>query len=64
MTKLVIIDDEFKKLIVSEFEQNNETFLKFEIGKNQVLINEYDAFQLMAFVKEFYENGNFNKEIV
>jgi hypothetical protein len=64
MTKLVIIDDEFKKLIVSEFEQNNETFLKFEIGKNQVLINEDDSFQLMAFVKEFYENGNFNKEIV
>jgi len=64
MTKLVIIDDEFKKLIVSEFEQNNQTFLKFEIGKNIVLINEHDAFQLMAFVKEFYENGNFNKEIV
>jgi hypothetical protein len=64
MTKLVIIDDEFKKLIVSEFEQNNETFLKFEIGKNQVLINEDDAFQLMAFVNQFFENGNFNKEIV
>jgi hypothetical protein len=64
MTKLVIIDDEFKKLIVSEFEQNNETFLKFEIGKNIVLINEDDAFQLNAFVNQFFENGNFNKEIV
>jgi hypothetical protein len=64
MTKLVIIDDEFKKLIVSEFEQNNETFLKFEIGKNQVLINEDDAFQLNEFVNQFFENGNFNTEIV
>jgi hypothetical protein len=64
MTKLVIIDDEFKKLIVSEFEQNNQTFLKFEIGKNIVLINEDDAFMLNAFVNQFFENGNFNKEIV
>jgi hypothetical protein len=64
MTKLVIIDEEFKNLIVSEFEQNNETFLKFKIGKNQVLINEYDALQLNAFVNQFFENGNFNKEII
>jgi hypothetical protein len=53
MTKLVIIDDEFKKLIVSEFEQNNQTFLKFEKGKNIVLINEDDAFMLNAFVNRF-----------
>ena len=56
MTKLTIIDENDKQLIVSEVEKNNKNHLLFEIGTKFVVLDEKDVLALYYFCNAFFEN--------
>jgi hypothetical protein len=56
MTKLIIIDENDKQLMVSEIEKNNKNHLLFEIGNKFVVLDDKDAVQLVNFINAYFEN--------
>jgi hypothetical protein len=56
MTKLVIIDENDKQLMVSEIEKNNKSHLLIELDTKFIIIDDKDSVQLVNYINAYFEN--------